>query len=649
MKAPSSLTITRLFSAPSAVVRTCIIPICLCALVAFARAEEPAPLIPIDSLFRSPELAQMKLSPDGNYVAYLAPFEHRQNLYVKRIGDAEGSRLTNSTARDLGGFFWTGDQRLAYAIDEEGKENWRIYAIDRDGKNPRLLTPATGVRASVVAQLPHDEDHLLIKLNQRDPRVADLYKIDVKTGETELVVQNDRNYVGYLTDNAGSVRLAVATDGTNFALFHRSDDHAPFERVLVTDFRASVTPLFFTADNRYFYALSNRSRDKAAVVLVDPKDGAEIDLIYQHADFDAGGLIRDGDKIVGARFLGEKPGRVYFDEHSRNLEFDVARQLPGLVIEFVSTSHEHTDYIVKAWSDRDPGTFYHYRESTKQLTRIGAVAPWIDPSQLATIKPVTYRSRDGLTIHGYLTLPKGATGLLPTLLVIHGGPWARDQWRADPEVQFFANRGYAVLQINIRGSVGVGRAFFEAGFKQWGRAMQDDITDGVHWLIDQKIADPNRVGIYGISYGGYATLAGLAFTPELYRCGIDDSGVSDVGDWLATLQARGTRAMTYAMVGDPIADRDALAAVSPLQHADQIKAPLFIAHGGNDPRVKQAHAEKIAAALTARGIEVETLFKANEGHSFHLEENRIEFYRRAERFLAKHLGGRTEEKTTASP
>lgn len=616
-----------------------------------AAAGEPAPLIPIETLFRIPAIAQVKLSPEGDYVAYLAPYEHRQNLFVRRVGDAEATRLTSSTARDLGGFFWIGNERLAYAVDESGRENWRICTIGRDGSDARALTPKTGVRAALVTQL--DQAHLLVKLNQRDPRVPDLYKIDVNTGASELIVKNDHAFVNYFADHAGVVRLAVATDGVNFALYHRPADNAPFERVLTTDFRATVVPLYFTHDNRYVYALSNRGRDKAAVVLMDPRDGTELEVIYSNPDYDAGGLLRDekNEKIVGAFYLGEKVQRVYFDEQARNRELDLARLLPGKALEFSGHNRAGTDFVVKAWSDNDPGTFYRYHEPTKELTPIGVVAPWIQADQLATITPISYRSRDGLTIHGYLTRPRGATGPTPAVIAIHGGPWARDQWHADPEVQFLANRGYAVLQINYRGSVGYGRAFKEAGFKQWGRAMQDDITDGARWLIQQKIADPERIGIYGISYGGYATLAGLAFTPELFRCGVDDSGVTDIGDWLSSLppQAQAGRAMLYAMVGDPENDRDALAAVSPLQHADKIHAPLLIAHGGNDPRVKQAQAEQIAAALTAHGVEVETLFKANEGHSFHLEENRIEFYRHMEKFLAKHLGGRMlEEKSPAA-
>ena len=267
--------------------------------------DEPAPLIPIESLFRLPEVANFKLSPDGNTIAYAAPVDRRQTLHVKRIGEANATRLTTSADGNIGGFFWLNDQRLAYSIDAGGREAARIYAIDRDGSNARALTPE-GVRAGIVAQLPHD-GRLLATLMPRDARAPDLYKIDAATGETELVVRNDRNFIRYLTDNAGVVRLAAATDGVNVALFHRVADDAPFERLLATDFREAVAPLFFTADNRYFYARSNRNRDKAAIVRIDPKDGAEVEVVYQHPDYDAASLIRDPheDRIVGVTYAGE--------------------------------------------------------------------------------------------------------------------------------------------------------------------------------------------------------------------------------------------------------------------------------------------------------------------------------------------------------
>lgn len=630
----------------------------LCALLHLhaavpASSETRPPLISLATFFQSPALAQVTISPDGRHVAYLAPDHGRQNLFVREIGQTESRPITASAERDLGGYFWVGSSRIAYAIDEAGKENWRIYAVDLNGGNRQPLTPEIGVQARLVSKLPHDDDHLLVTLNQRDPRLPDLYKIDTRTGHAELILKNDRGFVRYVTDNAGVVRLAIATDGINVALFHRPADAATFERILTTDFRASVGPLFFTADNRYFYALSNRGRDKAAVVLVDPKDGAEIDVVYEHPEFDAGGLLRDdrNGRIVGAYYTGEKSERVFFDEDARNRQRGAEAKLPGLVVDFVSSDQAGESFIVKAWSDCDPGTFYLYEAKTGDLTFIGKVAPWIDPAHLSATNPVTYRSRDGLLIHGYLTRPLHATGPTPTLVVVHGGPWARVHWQADPETQFFASRGYAVLQMNFRGSTGYGRAFFEAGFQQWGKKMQDDVTDGVRWLIQEGVADPQRIGIYGISYGGYATLMGLASTPELYRCGIDDSGVTDLNAWLNNLppQSQTVRAMFYAMVGNPTTDQAALAAVSPATLASRIKAPLLIAHGGNDPRVRQSDVDRFVAALQANGGEVDYLTRANEGHSFRNTENKLEFYRRAEAFLAKHLGGRKSESGAVPP
>lgn len=613
-----------------------------------SQAGNPSgPLVPLEAFFQGPALAQVTLSPDGRYVAYVSPYQGRQNLFVRETGKTGSVRITSSIDRDLGGYFWVGSSRLAYAIDEGGRENWRIYTVDLDGRNRMALTPESGVQARLVAKLPDDDDHLLITLNQRDPRMPDLYKINTQTGQTELLLRNDHNFVRYVTDNAGVVRLALATDGINFALFHRLTDSVPFERILTTDFRASVGPLFFTADNRFFYALSNRGRDKAAVVLVDPKDGSEVDLVYQHPDYDAGGLLRDegSRRIAGAYYTGEKLERVYFDEAARNRQRELAGKLPGLTVDVVSADRSGETLIVKAWSDRDPGTFYRCDARTMELTPIGKVAPWIDPEQMAATLPVSYRSRDGLVIHGYLTKPLNTVGPVPTLLVVHGGPWARVQWSSNPETQFLANRGYAVLEVNFRGSTGYGRAFLEAGFKQWGKAMQDDLSDGVHWLVDQNIADPARIGIYGISYGGYATLMGLATTPELYRCGIDDSGVTDLNAWLNTLppQAQAARAMFFTMVGNPATEEEALAARSPITLVDRIHAPLLIAQGGNDPRVKQADVDRMVASLKAHGNDVDYLTRANEGHSFKNAENRLEFYRRVEAFLAAHLGGHTTD------
>ena len=309
-------------------------------------------------------------------------------------------------------------------------------------------------------------------------------------------------------------------------------------------------------------------------------------------------------------------------------------------------SKDETRIIVRTFSDKSRGAYYLYNRLTGELQKLAEVSPWLQETELADMQPIQYQSRDGLTIHGYLTLPKGLDPKnLPVVVNPHGGPWARDHWGFNPEVQFLANRGLAVLQMNFRSSTGYGKAFWQAGFKQWGRKMQDDITDGVQWLIRQGIADPKRVGIYGGSYGGYATLAGLTFTPDLYAGGVDYVGPSNLFTLLASLPAYWGLELQkfYEMVGDPVKDKALLTEISPLFHVDRIKAPLFVAQGAHDPRVKQAESDQIVAALRKRGVEVTYMVKENEGHGFHNEENRVAFYRAMEAFWGKYLHSRVEK------
>jgi dipeptidyl aminopeptidase/acylaminoacyl peptidase len=321
---------------------------------------------------------------------------------------------------------------------------------------------------------------------------------------------------------------------------------------------------------------------------------------------------------------------------------DVEAKLPGYEIEFTSTNKAEDKFIVATYSDRTRGKRYLYDKTTKQLEFLADVTPWLPEDQLAAMTPVQYTSRDGLVIHGYLTLPKGVPAVnLPVVVNVHGGPWARDVWGFNPEVQFLASCGYAVLQMNFRGSVGYGRQFWEASFREWGRKMQDDVTDGVHWLIKEGIADPKRVAIYGGSYGGYATLAGLAFTPDLYAAGVDYVGVSNLLTFMRSVPPywKPFLAMMQEMVGDMEADEAMLKAASPVYHADRITAPLLIAQGAKDPRVVKAESDQMVEAMRKRGVEVEYIVKDDEGHGFHNEENRFEFYEAMERFLGKHIGG----------
>jgi dipeptidyl aminopeptidase/acylaminoacyl peptidase len=427
----------------------------------------------------------------------------------------------------------------------------------------------------------------------------------------------------------------------NTSLLYRADESAPFTTVVTTSFREQIAPQFFDFDDRLLFASSNIGRDRSAIVLIDPATAKEERIVFEHPEVDVAGLHYSHKRkvLTAVHFLTAKRQRVFFDAEMEAMHRRLAMLLPGYEIDLQGHDKEERVFVVAAWSDRTQGVRYLYETESGTLTKLHEIAPWLDERDLVEMKPISYQSRDGLTIHGYLTLPRGGTKNLPVVVNPHGGPWGRDVWGYDPQVQFLANRGYAVLQMNFRGSTGYGRAFWEASFKQWGKTMQDDVTDGVHYLIKEGIADPKRIAIYGVSYGGYATLAGLAFTPELYACGVDFVGVSNLFTFLKTIPPywKPLLDMFHEMIGDPERDKALLAEGSPALHADRIRAPLLIAQGAQDPRVNIDESNQMVAALNKRGIEVEYLVKENEGHGFINEENRFDFYEAMERFLAQHL------------
>lgn len=609
-------------------------------------------LIPLTDFFRNPETALYTISPDGEHIAFLKPWENRLNVYVREVGAQTEIRLTGAHERDIAGYAWANNNRIVYAQDTGGNENYRLNAVNIDGSGFRELTPFAGVRAGIVDPLEDNDAEMLISLNQRDRKVFDVYRINIYTGAMDLVAQNPGNVSEWLTDNDGHLRVAVTTDGVRSSLLYRETEKDPFQTKATTDFKETLDPLFFTFDNHRLYVASNLGRDKTAIYLYDIKQGKLLDLVYEHPEVDVSDLLRSKARkvITGVAFTTDKPRYEFFDPERRQLQEALESRLPGQRVAVTGMSRDERRVIVRTYSDKSLGACYLYESSSGQLEKLAELSPWLNEAEMADVRPVRFTARDGLTIHGYLTLPKDARPInLPIVVNPHGGPWARDVWGFDPETQFLANRGVGVLQINFRGSTGYGRSFWEAGFKQWGGKMQDDISDSVHWLVRQGIADPQRIAIYGASYGGYAALAGLAFTPDLYACGIDYVGVSNIFTLLETLPPYWElgRRMMYEMIGDPVKDRKLLEQVSPVFHADRIQAPLLVAQGANDPRVKKTESDQIVQALRQRGVAVEYIIKDNEGHGFHNEENRFDFYRRMESFLARHLGSRAENPSAA--
>lgn len=605
-------------------------------------------LIPMEDFFRNPEKSGFRISPDGARISWRASWERRLNIFVQKIGEETATRVTAATERDILTYFWSGNDRILYLQDSGGDENYHLYAVDAGGSGTKDLTPFEGVRVTIVDPLEEIDDEVLIGMNRRDPRVFDVFRLNIASGELALVEENPGDIEGWVTDHQGKLRVALRTDGVNQSLLYRDREEDEFRTLLTTDFRESVGPLFFTFDDKKLYVSSNLGRDKSAIYVFDPEKAANEELIFEHPEVDVYALLQSKKRkvITGVGYVTDRARYHFFDKERGDLQEELESRLPGREVAVTSMSKDEDKVLLHAGGDRTQGAYYFYDRATGEFHKLAELSPWLPEDELAPMKPVQYTARDGLTIHGYLTLPVNSDGRnLPVVIHPHGGPWARDSWGYDSEVQFLASRGLAVLQMNFRGSTGYGRAFWEASFKQWGRAMQDDITDGVKWLIEQGIADPKRIGIYGGSYGGYAVLAGLAFTPELYACGVDYVGVSNIFTLFETMPPYWElgRKMMYEQVGDPEKDKDLLVAASPVFHADRIRAPLFVAQGANDPRVKKAESDQIVEAMRKRGVDVEYMVKDNEGHGFLNEENRFDFYRAMERFLSKHLGSLSEQ------
>jgi len=597
----------------------------------------------LKEFFKNPEKSSYQISPDGTKFAFMAPFQKRMNIFISPRSGGESVQITEVTDRDIAGYMWANESRILYLKDNGGDENFGLYAVNTDGSNFLPLVADSNVRVRMLDELENQDDYIMIATNERNPQIFDPYRLNIVTGEKEQLAENPGNVSSWMTDHDGKLRLASTSDGVSTSLIYRTTEEDEWKPILTTNFKETLSPLFFTFDNKNVYASSNLGRDKSAIVLFDLETGKEVEELFSHPEVDVSGLSYSKKRqvLTAISYTTAKRHRKFLDPAAEEMFNALTSQLEGYEVAISSMSDDEDVAIVRTYSDRSLGAYYVYEVKENKLTKIDDVSPWIDENDMAEMKPISYTTRDGKTIHGYLTLPKGVEAKnLPVVVNPHGGPWARDNWGFNPEIQFLANRGYAVLQMNFRGSTGYGREFWESSFKQWGQAMQNDITDGVQWLIEEGIADKERIAIYGASYGGYATLAGLAYTPDLYACGVDYVGVSNLFSFMKTIPPywKPYLEMMYEMVGNPETDSAMMAAYSPALNADKITAPLFIAQGAKDPRVNKAESDQMVEAMKAKGVEVQYMVKNNEGHGFRNEENRFEFYEAMEAFLDKHIG-----------
>ena len=610
---------------------------------------EPAklpPLIPRAVLFGNPEKTGPQLSPDGTKLAYLAPQDGVLNVWVRTLGQTDDRVVTRDTQRGIRSFFWQGDSaHLLYLQDTGGDENFHLYQTEITTQQTEDLTPFPGVRAAPLALNPNIPDRMLVTLNRRDPRVFDAYDLNLKTRALTLDTENPGDVAGFSADNALKVRAAQVQlpDGsTEIRVPGDAGGWRVFLRWGADETGGGVSG--FSPDNSKMWVIHSVGANAARLLEIDAVTG-ESTVVAEDPSFDLSGILRH-PKTRALEAVQFTRARQEWTALDPALAADFAALKAVTDGDFSITSRDLADmhWVVAYAKDSGPTRFYLYDRSAKTATLLFSSQPALEEYTLAPMTPVTFPARDGLSLSGYLTVPVGAEPKnLPLVLLVHGGPWARDVWGYSATVQMLVNRGYAVLQINFRGSSGYGKAHLNAGDREWGAKMHTDLLDGKEWAIAEGYADPTKVAIMGGSYGGYATLAGLAFTPEEFVCGVDIVGPSNLLTLLQTIPPYwSTLVATFYKRMGKLEEVEFLKERSPLFAAGNITKPLLIAQGANDPRVKQAESDQIVAAMRERSLPVEYIVFPDEGHGFARPENNRKFIAATEAFLARYLGGRAE-------
>jgi dipeptidyl aminopeptidase/acylaminoacyl peptidase len=616
------------------------------------------PLIPRRALFGNPDRAACQISPDGACIGFLAPREGVLNVWVAPADDPSAARpVTDDKVRGIRHYFWAYTSRhIIYQQDQAGDENWRVYSVNLDTDEVRDLTPLEGVQARITSVSDRFPREILVSLNDRDPELHDLYRVNLETGERQLVVQNDEGFVGFMPDHDYRVRFALRMlpDGAEEVL--QPQEGGGWDRFALIPNEDALTTHFIGCDkgNQSFYLFDSRGRSTAAAAQLDLKTG-QLTVLAEDPRADiSGALTHPTEKHLQAVSSTYERERWQVLDPALAGDLEYLRGVADGDLEVLGRSQDDRRWTVAFVVDNGPVRYYLYDREAKQARFLFSNRQALEGLTLARTHPAVIASRDGLNLVSYLTLPVGSDAVrpgrpeqpLPMVLMVHGGPWGRDEWGYNPFHQWLANRGYAVLSVNFRGSTGFGKAFVNAADREWAGKMHDDLVDAVRWAIEEKIADPTRIAIMGGSYGGYSTLVGLTFTPALFACGVDLVGPSNLVTLLSTIPPywKPMISLFRQRVGDNTTEegRALLTERSPLTHVDRICRPLLIGQGANDPRVKQAESDQIVQAMQEKGIPVTYLLYSDEGHGFVRPENNLSFFAVAEAFLAEHLGGRFE-------
>jgi len=606
-------------------------------------------LIPREVLFANPAHAMPRIAPDGNRLAYLAPRDGVLNVWVRTIGYGDDRAVTEDTGRGIRNYQWAESaDRILYLQDTDGDENWRLYDVHLDTGERRLLTPFDGVQVQVLATSRELPNFVAIAMNKENPQHHDVYRVALDDGALTRTGENPGNYTAWVVDAQLAPRAAVAAhpDGSTELLVRDANDQ-PWRRLAFwsPDDSLASAPLGFTTDGEHLYLVDMADANASRLVKVEVASG-ERKVLLEDPQYDVTDPQCDPRtrEVFMAAFLKARREWVAIDPAVSG-DLKAVQQIAHGDLLFCNADRDNRYWVLGLEADERSLAYFLYERASKSELHLFDYLPQLNDYTLARMEPISFKARDGLTIHGYLTLPpEPEQSALPLVLNVHGGPWHRDSWGYHAEAQWLANRGYACLQVNFRGSTGYGKAFLNASNREWGGRMHDDLVDAVEWAIKRGVADRSRIAIYGGSYGGYAALVGATFTPDLFCCAVDVVGPSNLLTWITSIPPYWSafRNMLYARIGNPETEADFLKSRSPLFLADRIKIPMLIAQGANDPRVVQAESEQIVAALKRNRIPHEYMLFEDEGHGFARPENRFKFYAAAERFLAEHLGGRYE-------
>jgi len=616
-------------------------------LIAFLFAcngKEKVAIIPVNDFFKSQDKATYRISPDGKSISYLKLENKKQNLFVEDIATGKIVQLTHLKEKNISFYSWVSKDELIYYKEKAGEKfQSDLFIIDKQGANERQLSANAKSRMRVLEDQLIEDKYLLVLSNQRDSTVSDVYRLNVRDGKMSMAAQNPGNITNWMTDSKGKLRMATSSDGVNETLWYRENEYQKFKAILTNNFKTTLMPVAFAEDKpNIIYAISDVNRDKSALVELDCTTGKEKSILFANDTLNVVDAQYSRQKGKMAYVVCEtwKKEKHYLDNEAKLLYQKIDQLLPNTESRILDRDKSENVFVIRTFTDRNPGSYYLYIASIGKLKKLSDINSSIKEEQMCEMKPISYSSRDGMKINGYLTLPLNkAAKNLPIVVVPHNGPGQRNTWGYNAEVQFLANRGYAVLQINYRGSAGYGKNFYAAGFKQWGGKIQDDIDDGVKWLINEKVANPQRIAIYGSGFGGFIALNSAIQSPKLYSCAASNSGVLNLLSYIKSIPPflKSNLQMYYDIVGNPDTEFDYMRQASPVFHSDKVNIPIFITQNVKDHRINANDAIQFVKELKKRNVNVTYLEKDDAPFSANREESRQKVYTALEQFLESNL------------